>query len=417
MRLIMKTFLFAPATYNLAEVTRMIEIAKACKGRFNCVFMGYGGDYEHLIEDENYEYRKLEPRLTPEKIEHLYKVDKGEKEGQLFTAEELRERVKTETALYKELKPVAVLTGFCLSTFLSTKIEKTNIISVIQSTWTREYFKAGLGTWPDLLDFPVINWFPEKLLNSLGSKIFLPLTMIFVFPFNKVAKEYGLKKFSSFADLYEGDYTFLAEPDGFSEITSKELPEEYHFIGPLIGRIDTEISEEVLNMPKDKPIIYFAMGSSGTPEIIAQIIESFKDKPYRVIAPVKALVEKMNINVPDNVIVTGWLPAHKVNPMADLSLIHGGVGTVMTACLAGTPVVGVGMQPEQEANLESLVRKGFAIRIKKKRVNAKAVLEAIDKMLHDKEAQQKAKDFQKVIQQWEDISKVADIMDSIEPKQ
>jgi len=45
--------------------------------------------------------------------------------------------------------------------------------------------------------------------------------------------------------------------------------------------------------------------------------------------------------------------------MADLSVIHGGIGTVMTACLSGTPVVGVGMQPEQEVNLECLVRKGI----------------------------------------------------------
>ncbi len=71
------------------------------------------------------------------------------------------------------------------------------------------------------------------------------------------------------------------------------------------------------------------------------------------------------MKVPPNVIVTDCLPAHQVNPMADLSLIHGGIGTVMTAALAGIPVVGVGMQPEQVANLTCLVRKGFAIRVSK----------------------------------------------------
>ena len=77
--------------------------------------------------------------------------------------------------------------------------------------------------------------------------------------------------------------------------------------------------------------------------------------------------------------------------MADLSVIHGGIGTVMTACLAGTPVVGVGMQPEQEANLEALVRKGFAIRIRKKRLTAAAVLDAVDRLLGDETARAKAR--------------------------
>ncbi len=45
------------------------------------------------------------------------------------------------------------------------------------------------------------------------------------------------------------------------------------------------------------------------------------------------------MRIPSNVLVTDWLPALQVNKMADLAVIHGGVGTVMTAALAGKPVV------------------------------------------------------------------------------
>ncbi len=44
--------------------------------------------------------------------------------------------------------------------------------------------------------------------------------------------------------------------------------------------------------------------------------------------------------------------------MADLAVIHGGIGTVMTAVLASKPVVGVGIQMEQVANLACLERLG-----------------------------------------------------------
>jgi UDP:flavonoid glycosyltransferase YjiC (YdhE family) len=147
--------------------------------------------------------------------------------------------------------------------------------------------------------------------------------------------------------------------------------------------------------------VYFAMGSSGKPRLIADIMEGFRDKPYRVIAPVEAHIKDMNVEIPDNVIVTGFLPAHKVNPMADVSVIHGGQNTVMNACLSGTPIVGVGMHPEQQANLDACVRKGFAIRLSKKRVTASAVLDAIENILNDNKAKTEVVKFQKELVKWD----------------
>jgi hypothetical protein len=89
----------------------------------------------------------------------------------------------------------------------------------------------------------------------------------------------------------------------------------------------------------DRPIVYFAMGSSGTPEIIRNILRSFEGTPYRVIAPIRSFFRKTpDFVVPNNVVVTDWLPALKVNQMADIAVIHGGIGTVMTAALAGKPI-------------------------------------------------------------------------------
>jgi UDP:flavonoid glycosyltransferase YjiC (YdhE family) len=153
------------------------------------------------------------------------------------------------------------------------------------------------------------------------------------------------------------------------------------------------------------------MGSSGTPEIIAKIIESFEGKPYRVIAPIKNHLDKVpGVRIPSNVLVTDWLPAHQINKLADLSLIHGGIGTVMTAAYAGKPVVGVGMQPEQVANLACLVRKGFAIRVPKSKNPSKKVQEAIGILLGDTVAKSKAEEFSKVMEKWDGPEMAAEIL-------
>jgi UDP:flavonoid glycosyltransferase YjiC (YdhE family) len=120
-----------------------------------------------------------------------------------------------------------------------------------------------------------------------------------------------------------------------------------------------------------------------------------------VIAPVSKLLKGMSVDIPPNALVTDWLPAHKVNPLARISVIHGGLGTVMTACLSGTPIVGVGMHFEQEANLECVVRKGFAIRLRKRRFNPADVMAAVDRFIDDPEAHHRALEFKKVLEKYD----------------
>ena len=78
-----KLLLFAPCAYNLAETSRMVEIAKgierhpaASKG-FDIHFISDGGDFERMIEKHGFALTRMEPRLTNEKIEFI--VGAGEK--------------------------------------------------------------------------------------------------------------------------------------------------------------------------------------------------------------------------------------------------------------------------------------------------------------------------------------------------
>ncbi|MBN1313162.1 MAG: glycosyltransferase family 1 protein [Anaerolineae bacterium] len=398
----MSTLLFAPAAYNLAETTRMLEIAKACRDKFTCNFLTYGGQFEHLIEKAGFNINRLEPHLTPEKIEHLYKVDKGEKLGVMFTEAEAAARVTSELDLYERLKPAAVITGFSLTVPLSTRISGVPLVWVIQSTWLPE---SGMGFIDPNLPRPL-----KALLSGLivgAAAVFGRLVMLN--PLNRVGKRYGVRPIASVFEFWRGNHTLLAEPPEFSGLT--QLPPDHHYIGPLIAREDYPIPPEIENIPRDLPLVYFAMGSSGTPEIIARLLQGFAGAPYRVIAPVKAHIEKLDVHLPENVIVTSWLPAHKVNPMVDISVIHGGIGTVMTAALAGKPVVGVGMQPEQDANLNCLVRKGFAIRIPKGRADANKLLAAVDKLYHDEKAKQNAKKFAEIVAQWDGPRRAAEFLE------
>ena len=396
-----RTLVFAPCAFNLAETSRMVEIAKAVSrdpaaGKvFEIHFISDGGEFESMIEKHAFALTRMEPRLTPEKIEHIAKVDRGEKFTPAFTDAEMRERVRNETAVLKQLHPAAVITGSYPSIPVTCRVLQVPLVWVVQSTWLPEFFEHGAGMTDRVRPAPVkavadksvyafINfWVRHGFLNTV----------------NRAAKHFGVPGYKSIFDYWRGEITLVAEPPGFS---GASLPPNHFFIGPLIPQDEFPLPEAIRGIPRDKPLIYLAMGSSGTPEIVARIIESFEGKPYRVIAPVKFQLERApGTHVPSNVLVTDWVPALEVNEMADLAVIHGGIGTVMTAALAGKPVVGVGMQMEQVANLACLERLGFAIRVPKAKDPSAKVQAAIEQLLHDDAAHAKAADFARNIAEWD----------------
>jgi UDP-N-acetylglucosamine:LPS N-acetylglucosamine transferase len=348
-----------------------------------------------MIEKHGFTLKRLEPRLTREKIEFIAKVDRGEKFAPAFTDAELIQRVDNETACLKQLQPAAVVTGSYVTIPVTCRVLDIPLVWVMQSTWLPDFFCHGAGMTDHLRPAPlkaVADWSILQFIN-------LWIRYGFLNSVNRTAKHFGVPGYGSIFEFWRGDITLVAEPPEFSGVT---LPPKHYFTGPLIPRDEFPLPTELAAIPRDKPLIYFAMGSSGTPEIVAKILESFEGTPYRVIAPVKFQLRHVSgVRVPSNVIVTDWLPAVQVNQMADLAVIHGGVGTVMAAAMAGKPVVGVGMQMEQVANLACLERLGFAIRVPKSKDPSRHVQAAIENLLRDEQAKAKAAAFAKVIAQWD----------------
>ncbi len=146
-----KTLLFAPCAFNLAETSRMLEIAKRvardplASKVFECHFISDGGDFESLIEKHGFALTRMEPRLTPEKIEHIAKVDLGEKFAPAFTDAEMAQRVENEVAALRRLAPVAVVTGSYPSIPVSCRALQIPLVWVVQSTWLPDFFEHGAG--------------------------------------------------------------------------------------------------------------------------------------------------------------------------------------------------------------------------------------------------------------------------------
>ena len=119
----MTTVLFAPVTFNLAETTRMIQVARALPAGLRPVFMGYEHDYVPLILEAGFDYRPLEPAWTHAQRKQAIDFDQGRTMRSPFSDELVAARVEAERALISELTAKAVVTGSNMTSFVAARAE------------------------------------------------------------------------------------------------------------------------------------------------------------------------------------------------------------------------------------------------------------------------------------------------------
>lgn len=400
----MPTLLFAPETLNIAETTRMIEIACACGNAFHCEFFGYGGEYEHLISQAGFTCHTLEPRLTPQRAEELFRADRMEQGGKFFTAAELVTRVHNELALYARVQPTAVVIGFTMSAFISPRAAGIPLVSVNPFALTRPFFAARPTIWGEMLRGTPLGWLPEGVLNRIINGWALR-TRAWTGPLNAAAQQFGAPGFPRTVDIFCGDYTLITDIPQLTGVP--DLPDRWQYVGPIYARLAGEIPPEIAALPRDRPLIYFAMGSSANQKVLVQVLRMFAGQPYTIIAPIKRHLAGLSVTVPDNVHVFDWLPAHLVNPLADVAVIHGGQGTVQTACASGTPFLGIGMQPEQDINVLQAVHFGSALHLNRYALTEERLLTAVHRLLTEPTFRQKAAELRQELAKWPGAANVA----------
>ena len=119
----MATVLFCPVTFNLAETTRMIQVARALDPRHDAVFLGYEPDFADLIRDAGFDYRACRPSWSRDERDQALAFDQGRAIRSPFTTELVSARVAVERHLVRETGAKAMVTGSNLTSFISARAE------------------------------------------------------------------------------------------------------------------------------------------------------------------------------------------------------------------------------------------------------------------------------------------------------
>jgi UDP:flavonoid glycosyltransferase YjiC (YdhE family) len=381
---------FFPLFYNLAETGRAILISKQIrKYGFQVVFFSHGGEYERLLNDINFDIIRVNPIYNKNIIDKIIKINRGEQKGLPYTEEFLREAVKNEIKAFIDAKIDMVVSFVNLPTSISSRVAKIPYVTVSPAPGNF-YMKV-----PDNYDNNFTKYIPQFIKLPILNYLF-HRSKKFLKPFNKIAKEYSLKPFKSTIDIVYGDFNIATNfLDFINVFPNQQIFADKDYVGiiSLEKIFENQFSKNKKDLINEKikkhlsrkgKSILITMGSSGDKNFLLKILDILNGLDYNVIAVYANILDEKKIpKYKKNILTLKFVPSiEDLHKIVDLSIIHGGQGTVYATAYSGKPFIGFPMQFEQHLNIEKLVGHNTGIMLSRKYFNEKifkkSILEIFD---------------------------------------
>lgn len=375
---------FFPGFFDIGETYPLIKIAKCYQelGE-NVIIFSHGGKYEYLAEDQGFKITRINPISDRSGITRYF-LEHGE--------EDLINMIKNQVQTYKEAKINALVqTCSYLDCLLSPRVANIPIISVLTGTLAPPFFKAKYATFPDSSENYLTQLIPKYIKNRFSNWYSLNYKGSLTKKINRIAKKINIKKFRNFQDIMSGDYTLICDDMEFLGLKPTSDFPANNYIGPILSfdHLDQKAIQdnEVENHLKrpGKSILITMGGSYLWKEFFLRFLDILNQTDYNVIATYTDILKenelpKLNENILLKKFVTNIT---ELNQKVDLSIIHGGRGSVYTAAYSSRPAIGIPYNGEQQYNLDNLVRHGMAIRLSKTFFQDEELINALNEIFNN----------------------------------
>ena len=360
--------LFIGEAATLAHVVRPFVLAQSLDQKLYEVIFACDPRYNKLLGDMPFPWRPI--RSIPSE-QFLCNVAAGRP---LFDVASLRDYVAEDLALLRECKPDLIVGDMRLSLAISAPLTNTCYMAICNAYWSpyaRQRFPVP--------DTPLIR-FIGVLAAQVLFRLVRPLAFAYhALPVNRVRREHGLPSIGLDPRSVHswGDYTLYPEIPEL--VPTFDRPDNHVYLGPLLWSPAVGHPEWWDTIPRDRPLIYLTMGSSGKGSLLDLCLQALADLPVYTIA---ATASQFDLSkVPANAFVADYLPGEEAASLANLVICNGGSPTTQQALAAGKPVLGLPSNMDQFLNMEAVARLGAGEFIRAGRAQLSAVRAAVTRML------------------------------------
>lgn len=342
-----------PYSHTLSHISRPLAVAQELRSRGHDIIFAGDSPKKAFIEKQGFQVVPIY-EISPDILYGNIRSGKL----QFVNNSDIDRMIEADLALFDQVRPDIVLTDGRFTAPISCHIAGIKHAAIVNVSSTE--YRA-------LPYVPFFDWIPEAVLSrennlwKMLDRLNLSLEM-FVFDhatnyFTKLSRKHGLKKMITATNCLVGkDLTLL--PDIPEYFPTRNLPADYHYIGPITLR--QELPPPAWWPPKtgDKPLVYITMGTTG--------ISNFFEIVYKLISSseMAAIITtagqgKQLATVEGSIYIEEMMDGDMVMEACDLVVCHGGNGTIYQALQHGKPIIGIPTIPDQSFNMRRVEALGI----------------------------------------------------------
>lgn len=333
--------LFIAEAVTLAHVARAVALAQCAIDHESEVLVACDPRYRWVVEEAGLRWQ---PVNTISALQFTRALSSG---APIYGVRDLLAYVEEEEALIRAFRPDIVVGDFRLSLPASARRHGVACVNVVNAYWSPQAPKPS-----QIPDIPVRRF----LGLHVGKLAFLAcypiVTRIHAAPVVELFKRLGLGPVPP--DLQhaycQGD--FLAYPD-MPHLFPSIAPDQ--FLGPVNWQPQMDLPQSIQNRPStDQPLIYLNLGSSGSAQLVPDILQALADLDVYIVA-VTAGQQMASLNASRaNVVLLEYAPGDALAALASVVICNGGSLSCHQALAHGVPVLAVPSNLDQCLNVQAL---------------------------------------------------------------
>ena len=254
-----------------------------------------------------------------------------------------------------------------------------------------------------------------KPFREMAKNFFTPMRK----EYNEWLSELGYPEIQGNRCIPDSPYlNIYGYPEELDYTDISQYPEKWFGIDSFMrkGEEEFELPQSFFkneNNNDSEKLIYLSLGSMGSidVELMKRLVAILAKSPHKFIVSKGPFHEKYELA--DNMWGQRSVPQTKVLPLVDLVITHGGNNTVTETFSFGKPMIVMPLFADQFDNAQRIHEKGFGIRLDGYNCTESELLNAIEKLLNDKELKERLTVASNRILNSKSLTKAAELIEKL----
>ncbi len=187
--------------------------------------------------------------------------------------------------------------------------------------------------------------------------------------------------------------------------------ERYLFAGPSILPRHEANDFPFEKLSNERPILYISLGTvfNNWPDFFKMCFEAFSEQPWQVVLSIGRHVDPAILGpVPDNFLVSAYVPQLEILPRTQVFVTHGGMNSTMESLYYGVPMVAIPQMIEQAMTARRITEMGLGIALEKEAVNVATLREAVERVANESAFHERVQNMQQITREAGGYQRAAD---------